>query len=95
MIVDYTITLDLAQHISAEQAFHYRIVPKIRNNGTLVLMTDAERLQELESELQIVLDIPLELEQIDSDTLQHLLTANYRKSRKSSSDELRFTTDFL
>ncbi|UOY08366.1 GspE/PulE family protein [Muricauda sp. SCSIO 64092] len=95
MIVDYTITLDLAQHISAEQAFHYRIVPKIRNNGTLVLMTDAERLEELQSELQIVLDIPLELEQIDSDTLQHLLTANYRKSRKSASDELRFTTDFL
>ncbi len=95
MIADYTITLDLAQHISAEQAFHYRIVPKIRNNGTLVLMTDAERLEELQSELQIVLDIPLELEQIDSDTLQHLLTANYRKSRKSASDELRFTTDFL
>lgn len=95
MIADYTIALDLAQHISAEQAFHYRIVPKIRNNGTLVLMTDAERLQELESELQIVLDIPLELEQIDTDTLQHLLTANYRKSRKSASDELRFTTDFL
>ncbi|BFP40629.1 GspE/PulE family protein [Flavobacteriaceae bacterium GF1] len=95
MIADYTIALDLAQHISAEQAFHYRIVPKIRNNGTLVLMTDAERLQELESELQIVLDIPLELEHIDSDTLQHLLTANYRKSRKSASDELRFTTDFL
>lgn len=95
MITDYNITLDLAQHISAEQAFHYRIVPKVRNNGTLVLMTDAERLQELESELQIVLDIPLELEQIDTDTLQHLLTANYRKSRKSASDELRFTTDFL
>ncbi len=93
--MSYTLPKELVQYISAEQAFHYRIVPKSRENGTLALMTDATITDAFLSELELVLNLDLELESTDGETLQNYLTANYRKRRASQGSELRFTADFL
>jgi len=85
----------LAQRITAEQAFHYRIVPKTVDKDTVVFNTDAENLSELLAELQIVMDYPLVVEKIDTNVLQDFLTANYRIATKQAKSNLNSTHDFL
>ncbi|MEM7485659.1 MAG: GspE/PulE family protein [Bacteroidota bacterium] len=92
---DFKINSDLLQRITAEQAFHYRIVPKEFTDTVLVLWTDASHLDGLSSELMIVLDAPIQLEQLPSEELQDYLTANYRQAQTSQHSELRYTSDFL
>ncbi|WP_420603231.1 GspE/PulE family protein [Flagellimonas sp.] len=86
---------ELAQSISAEQAFHYRIVPKERSAGVLTFYTDSNSPKELLSELQIVLEFPLKLEILETKLLQDFLTANYRQAQTSQNSELHYTPDFL
>ena len=95
MNVDYKITPSLAQRISADQAFHYRIVPKAEEDGTLVLRTDSQALKQLMEELQILLGFPVALEQVESDELQDYLAANYRIAKRDNRQLLHYTTDFL
>ena len=52
----YTIPPNLQQKITAEQAFHYRIVPVKDSKEGIVLKTDSDALTNLLTELQIVLD---------------------------------------
>ncbi|KQC29390.1 GspE/PulE family protein [Flagellimonas eckloniae] len=85
----------LVQHISADQAFFYRVVPKESIDGILVFWTDSKALESLASELQIVLDFPLKLEPLPSTELQDFLTANYRKVEATQNGELHYTPDFL
>ena len=92
---NYTIDQKLTHRISADQAFHYRIVPKAHQNGMLCLMTDQEISQDLLSELNVVLNTAVHLEKTDSEALQNYLTANYRKSSDSKKNKLRYTPDFL
>lgn len=92
---DFKIPSHLARCITAEQAFHYRIVPQTQNNGLLGLMTDNEPSPEFKAELSLILDASLLLERIDSETLQNYLTANYRIGRRTTDNELRFTPEFL
>jgi len=93
--MDYHIAPNLTQRITVEQAFHYRIVPKEVQDGTLLLMTDTETSEDFKAELLLVLNAPVELTKTDSNTLQNYLTANYRKGKQSNGGELRFTPDFL
>lgn len=92
---DYHIATHLKQRISAEQAFHYRIIPVSETDGTLVFKTDTAGLSDLLSELKIILDIPLSLESCESDELQNYLTANYRQTRTAAKSDLNYTPDFL
>ncbi|SNY99673.1 GspE/PulE family protein [Flagellimonas pacifica] len=86
---------ELVQYISAEQAFHYRIVPKENNNGIITFYTDTIPLEDLLSELQIVLEFPLKLETLDTSLLQDFLSANYRQAQVKQNSELHYTPDFL
>ena len=95
MNVDYKITPSLAQRISADQAFHYRIVPKAEEDGTLVLRTDSQALKQLMEELQILLGFPVALEQVESDELQDYLAANDRIAKRDNRQLLHYTADFL
>ncbi|WP_226789947.1 GspE/PulE family protein [Flagellimonas hadalis] len=95
MSESFSIPKELAQHITAEQAFFYRIVPKQLNNNVLTFWTDTSRQENLLSELKIVLDFPLELEPIPTEKLQNLLTANYRKAQHDHNSEFHYTPDFL
>ncbi|WP_222984574.1 GspE/PulE family protein [Flagellimonas meishanensis] len=91
----YKIPSHLQQCISAEQAFHYRIVPVGRDGNGLHLKTDAGSLGDLLNELNIVLDSRISLEPCDSDELQQYLTANYRQQTDREASRLAYSNDFL
>lgn len=93
--VSYKIPTELQQRISADQAFHYRIVPISNNGNGLVLKTDNEALDVLLSELNIVLDTPVVLESCGSEELQQYLTTNYRQRADRQVSQIGYTTDFL
>jgi len=95
MPITYSIPVHLQQRINAEQAFHYRIVPVAEQNGALVFKTDSQELESLKSELQIVLDTAVVLEQCSNSELQDYLTANYRQARVIENSSLSYTPDFL
>ncbi|MGW9686776.1 GspE/PulE family protein [Flagellimonas sp. 2504JD1-5] len=86
---------ELAQRISAEQAFHYRIVPKELSDGIVTFYTDSASLDDLLAELQIVLEFPVKLEVLESSELQDFLTANFRRAKLNQNSELHYTPDFL
>lgn len=91
----YKIPLQLQQSISADQAFHYRIVPVSKNGNGLVLKTDSGTLDVLLSELNIVLDTPVVLEPCDREELQQYLTTNYRQGKQADVSQIGYTNDFL
>ena len=92
---NHLIPITLQQKITAEQAFHYRIVPINEANETLVLKTDTPTLDTLLAELNIVLDTQVSLEPCHSEELESLLAANYRITQNNNRDQLSYTTDFL
>ncbi|MCK0160140.1 GspE/PulE family protein [Allomuricauda sp. F6463D] len=91
----YKISPRLQQCITAEQAFHYRIVPISNDSTGLVLKTDSGALEALLSELNIVLDTPVVLEACDQEELQQYLTTNYRQRNGQSVSQIGYTNDFL
>ena len=92
---NYRIPKDLQQRITAEQAFHYRIVPFDHKGTELILKTDNDALENLLSELKIVLGIPIDLVQCKQEELQGLLHANYRRNTSAATNDLHYTADFL
>ena len=91
----FQIPAHLQQCITADQAFHYRIVPVRKDEQGLLLKTDSESLQELLAELNIVLEPQISLESCESEELQQYLTANYRQQINRKTSELIYTNDFL
>jgi len=91
----HKIPSQLQQRISADQAFHYRIVPVSENGNGLVLKTDSGALDELLLELNIVLDAPVVLEPCDREELQQYLTTNYRQRKDQQVSQIGYTNDFL
>jgi len=91
----YNIPPQLQQKISAEQAFHYRIVPVSENENGVVFKTDTNGLDSLLAELNIVLDSEASLVYCDPQELDTYLTTNYRITTKRESSQLSYTNDFL
>ena len=91
----YHIPPQLQQQISAEQAFHYRIVPIQQQDGELIFKTDANSLEQLLSELKIVLDTPIQLQPCKKEELQKYLATNYRIGNSAASSKLEYSPDFL
>lgn len=91
----YSIPTDLQQKITSEQAFHYRIVPVKDTDGGIILKTDSDSLNELLTELEIVLDRSVVLQKCDEAELQKYLSSNYRRTQKKTNAQLNYTTDFL
>ncbi|SNR62965.1 type IV pilus assembly protein PilB [Maribacter sedimenticola] len=92
---DFTISADILQKISSEQAFHYRIVPVQNTDKGIIFKTDSNALHELLSELKIVLNTSVILEECHTEELQKLLTINYRKSTNKEVNKLNYSDDFL
>lgn len=84
----------MQQLISAEQAYHYHIVPVSQQNGTLSFKTD-NRDESLQQELQIILGKEIRLIQESSENIQKYLSLNYRKTKQVSSNQLSYSDDFL
>ena len=91
----YSIDTRLQQLISADQAFHYRIVPMERQNGHIVFKTDRKKTETLQSELEIILGKDIKLLQTSPEELQHYLSTNYRNTEDWHHKELHYTSDFL
>jgi len=91
----FHIATELQQVISAEQAFHYRIIPVEAINGHMIFKTDAKDKEALQTELQVILGKEIQLIDEDAEQLQRYLTANFRQIRKKTSSAIHYTTDFL
>jgi type IV pilus assembly protein PilB len=91
----FNIPVSLKQLITANQAFHHRIVPVEKVENTLIFKTDAEDLPELEQELQVLFGYGLRLEKIDSTNLQSYLSLNYRQTTTAATEELNYKNNFL
>ncbi|MEM7185023.1 MAG: GspE/PulE family protein [Bacteroidota bacterium] len=76
----FEIPTALKQLITPNQAFHYRIVPTAMEGETVLLKTDREKLEELASELSILLSFPSELIRETPENLQSYLSLNYRQT---------------
>jgi type IV pilus assembly protein PilB len=92
---NYNISADVLQKISSDQAFHYRIVPVQSTEHGMVLKTDSASIQNLLSELKIVLNTSIILKKCSKEELQKLLTSNYRKSKNKEVHKLNYSDDFL
>lgn len=91
----FSIPVSLKQLITANQAFHHRIVPIEKVEDTLVFKTDAENLQELEQELRVLFGYGLKLEKENSANLQSYLSLNYRQTTTATTEELNYKNNFL
>ena len=85
----------LQQLISAEQAYHYRIVPEAQHNGSLHFKTDSTAKAQLTQELEIILGKHIELIDENSALIQKALDLNYRKKTSSSKSQLYDSSDLL
>lgn len=91
----YHIPVSLKQLITPNQAFHHRIVPVEKRENQVIFRSDAEHLEELERELQILLGFELKLEQESSSSLQNYLAQNYRQVTTSNTEQLNYKSNFL
>lgn len=86
----------ILQLISSEQAYHYRIIPYLQENGCIYFKTDSSKHSELVSELQIILNTQVVLASETSQTIELYLQKNYRKRMVSfQSNSLNYSEDFL
>ncbi len=91
----FHIPAHLQQKITAEQAFHYRIVPVGEMEDVIILKTDTASLDHLLAELNIVLDTPIQLEPCKAEELERYLATNYRITTQKNAQALEYSTDFL
>lgn len=86
----------ILQLVSAEQAYHYRIVPEKEEEGKIFFKTDQTSLQDLLGELQVILGKSVVLEQDSKENIDTYLQKNYRKrERTAASSSLNYSDDFL
>jgi len=90
------ISTDILQLISAEQAYHYRVIPYKKERGAIYFKTNEYSLEDLQSELQIILGEPVVLESVSKEEIELYLQKNYRKRERSlASTSLSYSDDFL
>jgi len=90
------ISTELLQSISSEQAYQYRIIPfNVLKNG-YAFKTDADNMNSLTQELQIILGKEVVLEKETSENIDLYLRINYRKREVSRlNTRLHYSEDFL
>jgi len=75
---------DLRNTITAEQAWHYRIIPKARHANGIVFHAPVDAPAALRNELEVVLGLGVELDSIDSNTMDRALSTHYRRTGNTS-----------
>lgn len=97
MVTDLeNIPTQILQLINADQAYHYRVVPYKQEGGKIYFKTDQYVLDDLLSELQIVLGNDVVLEPESKQEIEVSLQKNYRRRERSfSSTSLNYSEDFL
>lgn len=84
------------QQISAEQAWHYRIIPIAIDDSKVVLLTDSPSPIDIEEELEVIFGKSISLELSSKDDIQVLLSKHYRKQEGASTfNYSTHSNDFL
>ncbi len=92
----FDIATELAQLISSEQAYQYRIIPIEKSELHWVFKTDAKSINELTQELAIVLGQNIILKKESTSIIQKYLETNYRKRTLNKGQKnLTYSEDFL
>ncbi|RXG11481.1 type IV pilus assembly protein PilB [Leeuwenhoekiella aestuarii] len=89
------IPIEIQQIIAPEDAYSYRVVPYAINNQKYLCYTDAEDLEKLQNELQVILNLSIELTTEKSELVDTLLSKNYRISSIQEAEAISYTQDFL
>lgn len=95
MAESFHIPTAFQQLIDAEFAYQYRIIPFEKQNGKTIFKTDASNLNSLENELQIVLGYSIQLLEETPETINRLLSTNYRKGNDRKVSNIHYSNDFL
>lgn len=87
---EYTFQVEILQIIKPEQAWHYLVIPKEDNQGTITLYISKNTAKnEAQNELEMILDKPILLVEEDDSVIHKLLTKYYRRSNKVSLDSAK------
>ncbi len=90
------IPTQVLQLMSADQAYHYRAIPIDEKEGVIELKTDHQQVEDLVTELQIILGKNVKLHEASSREIDLYLQKNYRKrERGMESTSLTYSDDFL
>ena len=89
---NYTISVDLLNIVSIEQAYHYRIIPFGKSDKKLIFKTDVES-DSLEQELKIILNKDIDLIHDSTENVNKYLSTNFRQ--KTTTKNLHYNNDFL
>lgn len=93
-VQDYNIHVSLQQLISANQAYHYRIVP-VSNEADVITFKSEDISESLKQELSIVFGCDVLLRKESRENIEKYLATNFRKLSKKSNEALHYTEDFL
>jgi type IV pilus assembly protein PilB len=91
---NFLIDVHLRQLITADQAYHYRIIPTQNDEDSYFFKTDATDTENLITELVIILDCKINIITCSTEELNNYLITNYRKN-SSTHKQLSYTPDFL
>lgn len=94
-LINKEIAVKIRQQISTEQAYHYRIVPKNYDNGTLSLLSDVNDIEVLKEELEVVLDKQIDIITISTKEFNEYLSSNYRKTETPTIASFSYKDHFL
>jgi general secretion pathway protein E/type IV pilus assembly protein PilB len=79
------LAIDLQQHLTTDQAWHYAIVPKSAQHGTLELYVDEAHFKAgLEEELEVLLGKHIVLEKTSSERVRKTLSKYYLRNARNS-----------
>jgi general secretion pathway protein E/type IV pilus assembly protein PilB len=95
-LFEYQPSTDLLQVITADQAWHYRIVPKEQKKESISFFVDRETsLSSTEDELEILLGLRIQLEGIPKEDIQQALSRFYRQkeNKVESQNQEEYTGD--
>lgn len=92
---DFHIPVELKQLISANQAFHHRIIPFKAAKGGIHFFSDVSNLSSLKAELTILLGQNISIEQQSKEVIDSYLFKNYRKSSGEKNKNVGYSNNFL
>lgn len=95
METTFHIPVELQQLLTADQAYHYRIVPAERRGNAVIFLTDNLEPQALKGELLVLLGLNAELVTESAENINRYLSTNYRKASFQKVSEISYSEDFL
>lgn len=93
--MNFQLPFELQKLISADVAYHYRIVPCDSVKDAIILKSDTSNPENLQAELRILLNRNLIIEKETPENVSRYLATNYRKSKDDKVSAIKYSTDFL